>query len=277
MSFRDMLVHAPDHRRWSPHVGYAARLAARRHMHLIGLHAVRGWIGIPGEAGAIASHEAVQQAESERGEAEQASGHFEQFAQALGVRSAQWQVGEGDAPACLALAGAAADVVVLGLGEQGRRGGTDLVERTLLQSRTPCLVVPDAAAAFDGPIDSILVAWNGSLEAMRAVHAALPLLATASHVRLLKGRPRQYPATMPVPPPLHLEQYLSRHGVAFEVLPTQPEDDKPGASLLAQAQAMQAQLVVMGAYGHPRVSEWIMGGATHHALRNSPIPLFMAH
>lgn len=61
------------------------------------------------------------------------------------------------------------------------------------------------------------------------------------------------------------------------VLPTLAEDDKAGVSLVAQAQAMHAQLVVMGAYGHPRLSEWILGGATHHVLRHSPVPLFMAH
>lgn len=152
--------------------------------------------------------------------------------------------------------------------------GFDVVTRTLFAGGIPMLLVPENFEVTAAP-RRILVAWNGSGEATEAIRAALPLLRRAEAVHLLDGwRP-----TLPGfgPPPLPVAAWLMRQDVTVERQQRFDPGSDAGAALLAEARAMRADLLVMGAWGRPRLSELVLGGTTHHVLAHAQLPLLVAH
>lgn len=165
------------------------------------------------------------------------------------------------------------------LGAEGPNGGDSLgtTEQTLIESAAPCLVVPANSSRSELVLDRIAVAWNGSIEAMRAIHAALPLLINAQQVVLLVGRQRESYSAIGSSPVFDLDAYLQRHRIAYERRSIDAADRDVSHALLDAAAEARADLLVMGAYGRARFTEWVLGGTTRHALRSSRIPLFMRH
>lgn len=141
-----------------------------------------------------------------------------------------------------------------------------------LHARTPVLVVPVGAKGLDcgGPA---LIAWNGSREASQAVRGALPLLRMASDVEILAvdaGAEVDIPAE-------EAARFLSRHGVTAKISEASP-GDQPVADLIREAAADRGvSYIVMGAYGHSRLRERMLGGVTRDMLEESAVPLLMAH
>ena len=169
-----------------------------------------------------------------------------------------------------------ADLLVLGPPSTAgaARGGAPagFVESVVLQSGRPALIVPPDAAPT-GLGRRILVAWNGSPQAARAVAGALPLLghAEAVHVVSWSHRPPCAPCSG-----LSIEEMLGRHGVAAEAHRRGPSPHV-GDELLALMRRLGADLVVMGAYGRSRAREWMLGGATRSMLHAQQVPLLLAH
>lgn len=146
------------------------------------------------------------------------------------------------------------------------------LNRSLFEVGVPMLLVPDAWAGRSG-VHKVTVAWNGSVEAARAVKAALPLLRKAEKVTVLDGEGvsdsgRHLPS-------LPLRRWLERQNlpVHWQTIDAVEVD---GQAIHARAKAMEADLLVMGAWGHSRMSEWILGGITRYMLRHSDIPLLLA-
>lgn len=167
---------------------------------------------------------------------------------------------------------ALADVVVVSQASSAiyRDEPRAVAGRVATAAKAPVLVVPDAANRLDltGPM---LVAWNGSAEAAVALRWAMPLLRLASAVQVLIVRDRleDYPRDAAA-------RYLARHGIEPEIV-QRPVGDGIGSAIVAAGQEFGAGLVVMGAYGHSRLREFILGGATRELLQDSPIPLLLAH
>ena len=143
-------------------------------------------------------------------------------------------------------------------------------EGALIQSGRPALVIPDGAGDEIGT--SVIVAWKDGVEAARAVAAAAPFLAQAKSVVLVAVREddKEDPSLAA------MTDYLTLGGlkVAAKTLP--PSDDV-GESILLEAARHDGALLVMGAYGHWRWREWAFGGVTEHVLRNTTVPVLMAH
>jgi nucleotide-binding universal stress UspA family protein len=118
------------------------------------------------------------------------------------------------------------------------------------------------------------VAWNGSREAARAVADALPLLAAAERVSILMVRPE--PDGMGAPPGADVTHHLGRHGVKVEPVRIDDAGDV-GALLLARCAAAGADVLVMGAYGHSRLRELVLGGATRTVLHETTLPVLLSH
>jgi nucleotide-binding universal stress UspA family protein len=146
----------------------------------------------------------------------------------------------------------------------------------LVNCGIPCFVVPDT---FEKPasFDSIAIASHGSPESIRAVHAALPLLQRARRITLIKGNPREAFAPVDFRPAFTIEDHLKRHGLNFATCMLDAKDDRAGHEILAAAADGYADLLVVGAYGRTRFSEWILGGVTRHVLEHGGLPLFMRH
>lgn len=167
--------------------------------------------------------------------------------------------------------GLLADLIVVARPDPGQDGAyAPALEAGLFETGRPVLVVPPGADGFSGR--QIVLAWNGTREATRAVTASMPLLVEAASVTVLSlaesgGHSRD---------PSRLADYLLLHGV--EARGRRVEAHKhAGNELLAQAAELDADLLVMGAYGHSRLREFVLGGATREVLTNAEVPVLLAH
>jgi nucleotide-binding universal stress UspA family protein len=120
----------------------------------------------------------------------------------------------------------------------------------------------------------VLVAWNGSREAARAAHDALPLLQQADQVHVLAINPGADAGDIPT---AEISQHLARHNVRVEASQLVAKDLDVGDVLLSRAADLGSDLIVMGAYGHTRLRETILGGATKHLLAHMTVPVLMSH
>ncbi len=150
-----------------------------------------------------------------------------------------------------------------------------IVESTLFEGQVPTLVVPPKTKANVQP-KRIIIAWNESSEAMAAVRAALPALIAADSVNITVIDPPQHGPDRSDPGGA-LSQMLVRHGVKAEITVLAKTMPRVSDVLLRHARDINADMIVMGAYGHSRFREAILGGATRNMLENTKIPVLMAH
>jgi nucleotide-binding universal stress UspA family protein len=165
-----------------------------------------------------------------------------------------------------------ADLVVVSLASaEGEGASVSLAADLAVHILGPVLAVPPQGHGFAvaGPA---MVAWNGSAEAAHALRMALPLLRFASgvHIATVTEDDTRFPAT-------DASRYLSRHGLASELIELAGDEAGAGDALLGCARGLDASCIVMGAYGHSRLREAVLGGVTRHMLRYSSIPLLLAH
>ena len=140
----------------------------------------------------------------------------------------------------------------------------------------PALVIPGQGATALPPRRAI-IAWNGTREAARAAHDAVPLLAGAEQVTVLVVDPQSHRSAVAEEPGAALARHLARHGLRTEARTVSSAQRSVGEAVLAEAAATGAELIVMGAYGHSRLREFVFGGVTEHLLRAMPVPVLFAH
>lgn len=158
-------------------------------------------------------------------------------------------------------------------GDPARQHGVE--EAVLFSSGRGCIFVPPSAK-LSGKIEAVFVAWKNTREAARAVAEAIPLLQRAKLVVIGLVEEEGASERFGDQPGADIGRYLSRHGVLGEVRMVNGWSDA-GSAILNEAKAMQADLIVMGGYGHSRFREWALGGATRQVLVNSQVPVLMAH
>ncbi|WP_322867608.1 universal stress protein [Aquicoccus sp. G2-2] len=160
----------------------------------------------------------------------------------------------------------------------GENRGAELeavVEAALFDGQSAVFIVPEKGDPQPKP-KSVVIGWNESAEALNAVRAAMPMLrqAEAVHVAVIDppthGPNRSDPGGM-------LSQYLSRHGVRAEIDVLSKSLPRISDMLSRHAADIEADLIVMGAYGHSRFREAILGGATRNMLELAELPVLMAH
>ena len=150
-----------------------------------------------------------------------------------------------------------------------------IVEAAMFEGHAPVLMVPDDAKPFSKP-GTIMIGWNESIEAMRAIRQALPFLKQADLVRIVVIDPPRHGPDRSDPGGL-LSQMLSRHGVKCEIDVLSKTMTRVSDILNRHAADTSSDLIVMGAYGHSRFREAILGGATRNMLEQAAVPVFMAH
>ena len=170
-----------------------------------------------------------------------------------------------------------ADLVVMPrpYGEGRGHDAEAIVEAALFDGNVPVLVMPDGAT-YPQSVGNIVVAWNESPEALRAVRQAMPLLKNADNVSIAVIDPPQHGPERSDPGGA-LSQMLARHGVRAEVCVLAKTMPRISDILNRHARDKDADLVVMGAYGHSRFRESILGGATRHMLEVAELPILLAH
>jgi nucleotide-binding universal stress UspA family protein len=123
----------------------------------------------------------------------------------------------------------------------------------------------------------MLIAWNASVEATHAVAAAMPLLRSASDVAVATVDAKPTRSGHGEAPGHEVAAHLARHGMRVAVRNVDSAGRSESKALLDDALAFDADVIVMGAYGHSRAREFLFGGVTRDLLATSPIPLLMAH
>ena len=150
-----------------------------------------------------------------------------------------------------------------------------IVESAMFEGHAPVLVMPDNAKPLVRP-QQIVLGWNESAEALSAARAAMPFLHAAETVRVVVIDPPTHGPNRSDPGG-QLSQYLARHGVRPEIDVLSKTMPRVSDVLMRHATDTGSDLVVMGAYGHSRFREAILGGATRNMLEQATLPVFMAH
>jgi nucleotide-binding universal stress UspA family protein len=276
MGFADILVQIRPHETWSEHVDAAGRLAKRFGARLTGLYTSRDIAVL--KVAYNRDHPSIRERQKEEDAAAAAAGEkFRAQMEAIGV-ACDFQVGEGDASDLVTLLAKLHDLVVVPQTDREHdEGGWDVAEQSVLATGRPTLIVP-RKGSFASIGRRILVAWNESRESALALHAAAPFYANSELVRVLVGPAKEtFFRFMTKAPRVDVGAFLQRRAPKVEVKPFTPSDSEAGRAILAEAKAMNADLVVMGAYGRTRFSEWILGGATRQVLHDAEVPVLMAH
>jgi nucleotide-binding universal stress UspA family protein len=150
-----------------------------------------------------------------------------------------------------------------------------IVEAAMFQGGAPVIVLAGDTAPDLAP-KKIVVAWNESAEAMAAIRRALPLLVAAERVSVCMVAPERHGSDSS-DPGAELSRMLSRHGAKVEVTLLPQTLPRVSEVIARHVADIGADMLVMGAYGHSRFREAILGGATRHMLEHAKVPVFMAH
>jgi nucleotide-binding universal stress UspA family protein len=220
--------------------------------------------------------EMVQQMRHE--EMSRARASYDACIRRAGFEAAEWRSTDADALATVALHARYADLVVIGQHHADKPGGVarGFEWKLPLEAGRPVLVVPYAYEPK--PLGKrVLIAWNASREAARAVSDALPLLERASQVHVVTVNAEASARGHGEEPGADIAQFLSRHGVKVTVSQLVAPDLDAGNALLSRAFDLQADLIVSGAWGHTRLRESVLGGVTRTLLESMTVPVLMSH
>lgn len=251
----------------------ALSLARDHRAHLVGLFTKDPHVTPPAIVGRAASPAFLRELEAGLREQEQfVRSEFERALAKAGV-SGEWLQHYGEIAETLAFHSHVADLMVVS------RSPPETVEDIVTGSRPDhamlaagcgTLIVPHGEGSAEIG-RRVLVAWARTREAARAVRDALPILRRAASVTILTWRAsRERPGEV-------IRAHLERHGIRAEVRADYGDNDEVGEIVLDHARDLAADLIVMGAYGHSRLREMVLGGTTGHMLSHSTVPILMSH
>jgi len=281
MSYKDLLVVLDSEATARERLDLAAALAERFAAHLVGLYP----LPTPQAPRHLGYYDPALLdpffAELRERASSAAVKMRETFEHVTGLRrlSAEWrEITEGP-DADPVLHARYADLAILGQLNPDRVE-TELIpprpEQVALASGRPVLIVP-YAGRFDNVGRRIVIAWNSTREAARAVSDAMPFLESADLVIVLTIDPREGPDGHGELPGADIAVHLARQGVKAQIERTVSAGLPVGEVLLSRIADLGADLLVMGAYGHSRVRELLLGGATRSVLRSMTLPVLMSH
>lgn len=274
--YKTLLVPVDGRARSARSVDVACRLAGAFDAHVVGLF-VEPSIRMPamafGEAFVAEIGDLALRAAQEL--AANAKTNFEQAVAATGVNKVEFRSAGGDRAAAVALHARYADLVVINQTDANEPGASHFADSVLMSLNRPALLVPHAGN-IKSLGDNVLVCWNASAESARAVTDALPFLKRASKVTVMAVEGKPTANGHGERPGADIALFLSRHGVRAEVMPTPSGGIDIGNVILSRAFDQGADLVVMGAYSHPRLRQMVLGGATRTILESMTVPVLMS-
>lgn len=274
--FKDLLVSISDTAQGLAAQNYAASLAITCNSHLSGV-AIVHQLSVPASVldVAVAAY-STQFRKASEAAAKRAIAAFEDKCRhdGLSYESTTMNAAIAGASTQLARRCRRFDLAVL---PQAQPGGDDnetfLIEAALFDSGRPILVVPYIQTA-PFKLDRVVVAWDGSRGAARAVGDALPLLSRAKTVEVVTITPDTKLGGLPA---AEIAKHLARHGLKVELRSLTAESIGLSNCILSHAADQSADLIVMGGYGHSRLREFMLGGMTREMLQSMTVPTFMSH
>ena len=281
MSYKTILVHVDSDSHAGQRIDIAARIACAEEAHLVGA-APSGvsrfvyqsrFIYEGGAATGLDLH-----IDELRARARRALAGFEDIARRAGVRSHEARQVDDEAGSGISMQARYSDLVVLGQTDPDEpSAGTlaDFPEFVVMNAGRPVLIVP-YAGRFETVSRRVLIAWDASTSATRAVTSALPLLRRAENVDVVVFNADKRPEAHGEQPGADIGLYLARHNVKVNVV-RQKTDIDVGNALLSIATDLGSDLMVMGGYGHSRFREILLGGVTRTVLESMTVPVLMSH
>jgi nucleotide-binding universal stress UspA family protein len=279
MSYKTILVHVDDDRNADTRIALAARLAMAEQAHLIGT-ALTGVSRFLHDTVAteVGSPDITPYLDILRQRAQRALKPFDDIVQRIGLPSVEKRLTDDEAAGGLSVQARYCDLVVLGQYDPDVNTApvyANLAEYVVMNSGCPALIVPHTGV-FNSIGERVLIAWNGSIEAAKAIRNALPLLRRAKIVEVAVFNPKTGVDGLGDQPGADIALYLARHGIKVDVMQEKTDTDV-GTALLSLAAGLHSDLLVMGCYGHSRFREILLGGATRSILHSMTVPVMMSH
>lgn len=280
MTYKTILVHLADVDRVGRVLDAAVSLARVTQGHLIGLGVMPPFVVVPAMDGTGVTVSVDQHREAYQADMSRLKAAF-QKATAGEVFQSEWC--EADASFATAAGivveqARTTDVVIASQQDPGWRYSSMLEEpeRIAIESGRPLILIPNKGKAALPP-KRVTIAWNAQREAVRAVFDAMPLLRMAEAVDVVWINPEREPGVAGDLPAAELCAMLSRQGIKSEASQASAIGADVGQELLRQAAAFGSDLLVMGCYGHSRLREFILGGASKHIIEHCNLPVLMSH
>ncbi|HEY0834144.1 MAG TPA: universal stress protein [Azospirillum sp.] len=275
MTYKNLLVHLDDGERANARLDIALHLAKDFDAKLVGLFAKSEQSG-PSLVARRASEHLTQAGNAVRAV-------FEEKAKAAGVDAKWWQLSHGEYAHVVgetAICARYSDLIVLGQHEpEDARVPQELIEEVVLNCGRPVLVIPYIRTTPHVG-ERVVVAWNASREAARAINDALPLMRRAKSVLVLALHPPRPEIDIGGVPPVDIIEHLADHGVTAQIDRMSVESILPMDAVLSRVSDEDADLLVMGGFGgygsHP--FPWLNRGSnTRHILRQMTVPVLLSH
>lgn len=279
MSFKSIAVFVNSTPAGEVRASYAAKMAFVHGAHLIGIFVVPPiFAGSPAESfvrGRLAVRQVIAGQQAKEAAAIDAAKRSFSVACIREDISFEFRfLHQDDFHDSAALNSLHTDLVIVGGARPLGLLGDWSAEVLLLATGVPLLLLPEpwsGAAA-----EHVVVAWNASREARRAIADALPFIVGAQSVTVLVIDPQKNPRHGEEPG-ADVARYLVRHGAKVVVEQVQSAGEPIARVILAYAERHASDLIVVGAYSHPRTTEMIFGGVTRSLLRDAAVPLLIAH
>lgn len=276
MSYKTILVHIAPGTRCVVRLDLAIKLAREYDASLVALHALSPFLT---QVCIIAQMGQEVIAAQKKAAAELIAKTEEQLRKhtsSLDFENIEWLSSIDEPLDAMCERAKYADLVVIGQSDPSDDPGTllDFPQQLILSVERPVLILPKIGS-FSTVGKNIIVAWNASREATRAVTDAIPLLKRAENVHVMVvdsayDEHERLPCT-------DIVNYLAQHGVNADLHRSPGGQIDIGKELISRAADISADLIVMGGYGHSRLREWVLGGATRTILESMTIPVLMSH
>lgn len=278
---RSILVHLDSDRHALARMRFAIALARQQGAHLSGL-AATGLLVLPGTVPVQAAAGELAQLlwDELRQKSEEDGRFFAEECRAAGLADFESVLDEDDKTTSLIRHSRCCDLVVLSQADPdapGYAASRSLIERVMLESARPVLLLP-YAGELPASAKNVLVAWDDSREAARALADAVPILQDAGRVQIVtwvdpsEGDVRYFETRLAC-----VQAWLKRHGIVAQVQVDVADRIAVGEAALSRAADFGADLLVMGAYGHSRWAERLLGGVTRGILKSMTVPVLMSH
>ena len=279
MTYRSIFVHVDDAESCARRLGVAARRAPKYPAELLGGYLVPSG-RVTAYASAVMGPDGVQQWFRHTAEARaNAEATFRAAGAAAGVTNLVWEAPRTDPIDAAVLYSRYADLAVIGQparGEPTEDFMTEIANAVVMSCGRPVIFVP-SVGEYRTVGERVLIAWKDSQESARAVADALPLLKGAKEVFAVAITPAVDESARSRFTDDQLAGFLRRHDVDAKVQRIVAPDIDAGELLLSRAADFGADLIVMGAYSRPRLTELIWGGVTRLMLTSMSVPVLMSH
>lgn len=275
---KDIMVHLDGSPEDEARLDYGRAIAAAERAHLIGLYTNRLpelTIAMPMDGGAAAMQVMAELDEQARRDgdvtARRLTDKLMGFDTPSEFRRLDGMIGRVTAQAVGQARCADLFVTTRPYGDAGASDWSDLVEAVLFGSGRALLLVPPGHRGR-ARFDTVLLPWNGSREAARALREGLSFIRSAGRTVILVADPQAGGI-----PGAEVKQHLAHHGANAEIVTVESQGRAVADVIMAEARRLEADLIVMGGYGHTRIREQVFGGVTREMLGASDRPILMAH